>query len=128
MSVACAEPDASSHDVAGLGCRFGDGVLNELTGEIEPVPALWVSASELRCVTPAHAPGSVSLALTANGGADFSAGAQGEATVRFVSQLALLSVSPASGPVTGGTMLTLRGTAFRNTAQLGCRFVVETCY
>jgi hypothetical protein len=95
-----------------LACRFGD---------LPPVRATWLAADRLECTAPAHAPAAnqVPVFVTANDGADYGASS---AAVTFAEMLAVVSVSPASGALTGRTALAVGGSGFSNTTSLRCRF------
>ena len=82
------------------------------------VPAVALSASALRCLAPALPVGPVSAELSVDGQQRSSTGL----TVLAVSSPALLSVSPAAGPNTGGTLLTVTGSGFGSSAGLFCLF------
>jgi hypothetical protein len=89
-------------------CRFGDAPI---------VAARWVNETMLACRAPAHAPGEVRLAVSLNGGADFSFGA----TYSFEERETVTGVSPTSGSARGGTLVEVRGTNLLQGA-LECRF------
>lgn len=86
-------------DVPTLACRFaGRGV----------APALWVSSTTVRCMTPALPQGSILLELTFNG-------------IEFVSspwmltvlaRMTVTGIYPELGPINGGTQVTVTGTGF----------------
>jgi hypothetical protein len=67
-----------------------------------------VSATQITAVTPAAAAGVASVTVTNSNGQ--SANLANAFT--FVSPLTLTSISPSSGPTTGGTTVTLTGTGF----------------
>jgi hypothetical protein len=90
-----------------LACRFG----------VVTVPASYVSKTETRCVSPAHAEGSITVEVS-NNGVDFSSSGL---EFQYKSAPVVQSVSPRSGPVTGGTLVTITGTHF-DTAGMSCRF------
>jgi hypothetical protein len=96
-----------------LACRFGEGGLL--------APAVWNSSELVYCVAPPHAPGPVQVALTFNGQQFF---VQAGRPVTFVYDfpLQIFSMSPASGPITGGTQVTFVGPEFEFSAGLRCRF------
>ena len=79
--------------------------------------ATWVSASTLRCLSPARTAGSVALEVS-NNNQDFTSNA-----VQFMYQetAAVLGIVPAFGPVTGGTTVTVTGQSFVS-GNLYCRF------
>lgn len=67
-----------------------------------------VSSSELDAVTPAHMPGAVDVGVSTDGATATLTG--GFTYTRGVP--ALTAVAPPSGPIAGGTLLTLTGTGF----------------
>ena len=94
-----------------LGCSMGT---------IGPMSAKWVSDSSVECVSPAHVPRSVPVAVTANG-RDASA-----SEVHFVYTVGVEvdAVYPEVGPVTGGTSVLVVGSGF-TAESTACRFGVE---
>ena len=97
----------------GLACRFGDAA---------PVAARWISEVLLECTAPAHAPGNVTLEVTAND-QDYSASA---VLFEYYADVAVHAVLPPHGPVGGGTVVSIEGERFSaRAAALGygfCRF------
>ncbi|MDP1823565.1 MAG: IPT/TIG domain-containing protein [Archangium sp.] len=100
-------------DVAGgtlvrvTGSGFGAGTTVRFGGTAATNVSL-VSSSELDAVTPAHMPGAVDVEVstdgaiaTLSGGFTYTRGAP-----------TLTGVAPPSGPIAGGTLLTLTGTGF----------------
>jgi len=65
-----------------------------------------VSATQITATTPAHAAGSVDVAVTTAGGTGTGTG-----LYAYVAAPTLASVSPTSGPTTGGTSVTLTARA-----------------
>eukprot|EP00698_Gefionella_okellyi_P014440 TRINITY_DN4005_c1_g1_i2.p1 TRINITY_DN4005_c1_g1~~TRINITY_DN4005_c1_g1_i2.p1 ORF type:complete len:2826 (+),score=696.32 TRINITY_DN4005_c1_g1_i2:356-8479(+) len=86
-------------------------------GSSAPVLAAVVSDTQIACLTPSMAAGSYSVEVTNNNQDYTSSG------VQFVFQLSetVSAVAPLSGPVSGGTALTVIGTNFVNSAQVVCR-------
>ncbi|CAM9286748.1 unnamed protein product, partial [Phaeothamnion confervicola] len=84
---------------AGLTCRFGGG---------PAVPARWLSSDAVACTAPARPPGVERVALSVNGQDWQDAGG----SVTFEPDRTVSAVEPASGPIEGGTVVTLRGTGF----------------
>ena len=103
--------------------------LNFQFSGVDIVPGHWTANDALSCSTPAHRPGQVSLALSLNG-EDFTppttarsgSGSVGRLQFTFESNLRVVSVNPASGPLRGGTLVTVTGVGFTNTSALECRF------
>lgn len=76
----------------------------------------FVSSTQLRATTPAHAAGAVSVAVTnPDGGSATLASAFTYATATSPT---VSSVSPNSGPVAGGTTVTITGTNFASGATI----------
>jgi len=66
-----------------------------------------VSSTTITATTPAHAPGAVSVVVTNAGGSNAA-----NTLFTYIAPPTLGNVSPASGPTTGGTSVTLTGTSF----------------
>ena len=84
------------------------------------VAAVWRSSTELHCIAPEHVMGVVNVELTLNDQQYTSSG------VHFEYQdVALHSIEPPSGPVLGGTSVTVRGSNVHTpgTRGLFCQFV-----
>ena len=92
---------------ATLSCRFGTAV----------VTATYSTATRLLCSSPALGVGSVNVEVTLNG-ADYTAN-----EIPFIYSLAptVATLSPTSGPVTGGTLLTVNGANYVNSGNNFCR-------
>lgn len=91
------------------GCRFGNTI----------VPAEFITDQAMLCKTPANPSGAVSVDLTANG-ADFSLSG---AFFTYYLQLRVDSIWPVLGSASGdGTVVTVKGEGFENSAQLVCKF------
>ncbi|KRF41510.1 IPT/TIG domain-containing protein [Terrabacter sp. Soil810] len=86
-----------------------DRVSSVAFGGVAATAVTRLSASQLRVTLPAHAEGDVDVRVTTPGGTSLVVPAG-----RFTFQDApvVASVSPASGPLAGGTVVTLRGTSF----------------
>lgn len=106
-------------------CRFGD--VNGAT-----VPARYVSEHAVECVAPSvelhpssdglqdETTREVVVQVSMDGGLSW---ADSGSVFTFEPEVVLESLEPASGPAgMGGTLVTLRGRGFTNTAMLGCRF------
>ena len=89
-------------------------------GTVGPMSAKWVSDSSVECISPAHVPRSVPVAVTANG-RDASA-----AEVHFVYTVGVEvdAVYPDVGPITGGASVLVVGSGF-TAESTACRFGVE---
>lgn len=110
-SFASVSPDKG--DVAGgtvvrlTGAGFNAGSTVSFGGSPATQITL-VSPTDLDAVTPAHLPGAVDVVVSSNGA---SATLTGAFTYTRGAP-ALTAVAPASGPIEGGTLLTLTGTGF----------------
>ena len=83
------------------------------------VPAEFLSNHAVLCTAPPHLPGVVSVKLTSNG-ADFS---MSGALFTYYPQANVVSVWPVLGSASeGGTIVTIHGDGFRNSAELVCKF------
>lgn len=89
-------------DLPGLACRFAGGSFGAT------VSALWISPTEVRCITPSLPPGRVLLDMTFNG-KDFVAAPE---TMEVEAILTITTMSPLLGPKRGGTEITITGTGF----------------
>lgn len=114
---------AHFRDTAELACRFGD----------RATKAKYISSSEVHCLIPPRSPqtkGSPIVAITANG-VDFSREGSSSVTFTYVDAPEILGISPALGPVFGGTEIIILGNGFSNGAKsvsqasLVCRFGLE---
>ena len=107
-------------DSPNLACKFGD--------QSEASPAMFVSAQRIRCLAPAAPPGGPGLAAVvavSNNGVDFWA-TKGLA-FRYLPAPEVLALEPASGPVGGGTLVTVTGAGFvREAPAPGCLFGAGT--
>lgn len=92
---------ANFPDLPGLACRFGGG-------DYSTVPALWLRSTAVRCLTPTLSQGEVSVEITFNG-VDF---AEAPDVLTVDAKLIVSGVSPLSGPISGGTKVTVTGTGF----------------
>jgi hypothetical protein len=93
-----------------LMCRFGTQSL--------PVRALFVHRRLIECVTPAHLPGSVSVAVS-NNAADYG---YRTAVFNYENRLEIQSFTPSFGPSTGGTRVEIEGHQFQFNSLLSCKF------
>ena len=89
-------------------------------GTVGPMSAKWVSDSSVECVSPAHVPRSVPVAVTANGRDALAA------EVHFVYSVGVEvdDVYPDVGPVTGGASVLVVGSGFTSEST-ACRFGIE---
>lgn len=101
----------------------GEHMLNSTTARCKfgmvVVPAKFVTDQSMVCTTPPNPPGTVSVELTANG-ADFSFSG---AVFTYYPQARVDSIWPVLGSAfEGGTVVTVHGEGFANSAQLKCKF------
>lgn len=73
------------------------------------VGATWWNASAIRCQAPPFQPGSVSLDLTLNGGAEWLTVPSG---LLYEPDRFVYSLSPSGGPLSGGSLVTVTGVGF----------------
>lgn len=92
-----------------------DRVSSVTFGGVPATAVTPVSATQVRVTLPAHAEGDVDVRVTTPGGTS-----QVVPAGRFTFQDApvVTSVSPASGPLVGGTVVTLRGTSFTSVSAV----------
>lgn len=81
-------------------CRFGGETV---------VSGRWWNESAIKCQAPPLPPGSVSLELTLNGGADWLAVPSG---LRYEPDRFLYALSPSAGPLSGGSLVMVTGVGF----------------
>ena len=90
-------------------CRFG---------EMEPVPAEYLSPSQIRCSTPPHLPKIATLQVTQN--------AQDYSPIQFAFEFypneVIHHFHPTFGPRSGSRSLHIHGENFRNNSLTTCRF------
>ena len=87
-------------------------------GEKDETFAHFVSPTEVRCRTPAHLPGRVTVGVAAGG----LRALRTQVDFEFLPPVSLVSASPLESPHLGGTTVVLRGTGFTDSALLVCRF------
>eukprot|EP01032_Pedospumella_encystans_P014576 gene14576-16731_t len=91
--------------LAALTCRIGDVLL----------PGIYQSESALRCVTPPHAAGAVSVTIIANDVYAFVV--EDKLSFNYVANPTILALSPAASPLSGGVSVTVHGAGFAEAAQ-----------
>ena len=103
-------------------CRFGSNTSDPHT------VATAVTATVLKCRTPAIAPGHVPVYATLNG-QDYFVAPPSAANLTFFPPPVLLALSPIGGPVTGGTAVTVTAAGLlpeelmsRGLSAVTCRF------
>jgi hypothetical protein len=113
-----AGPTAGGTSVTVFGTNFvRSGLLSCKFGLVQ-VPAAFVSAVELTCISPAHAPATIAIEVS-NNGVDFTSSLLPFA---FRAPPLVRYVTPAAGPVGGGTPIRVYGVYFPNVTSLACRF------
>lgn len=93
-----------------LRCKFGD----------ELVPATWLTASALQCVSPPapqHVAGTVDLSVSLN-----SAEASAPLHFQYTAAVTVAQLVPTSGPVQSATAVLVSGTNFEDSPSLRCMF------
>ena len=91
-----------------LRCRFDRDILTE---------AILTAYDELQCVSPAHAPGEVSLEISTNG-FDF----EYVGMITFISIPQLVEINPTGGPWRGGTQIVVSMLGIPLNSTLDCLF------
>ncbi len=110
-------PSSGGTGVTVLGSEFQPGATVRFGGTSAAVT--FKSSTELQTVTPAHTSGIVDVVVT-NPSPDSQAATRSGAFT-FANAVTITSVSPANGPPTGGTAVTIAGAAFVSgaTVQFG---------
>lgn len=98
----------------GVVCQFGAAEFR--------VNGRWLSRTEFVCTTPPQRPGSVRLAISTNGQQFMDAGLE----FTYQPQTTVLSVSPRSGSIHGGTEVAVHGAGFVNSTEIACRLGERT--
>ncbi|MFM7251599.1 MAG: IPT/TIG domain-containing protein, partial [Ilumatobacteraceae bacterium] len=108
-------PTSGGTSVTITGTGFVSGASVKF-GSLSATGVVVVSPTQVTAVSPATVtPGTVSVVVTTSGGNSVPAGAQGAAAddFEYVAPVpSVVSVSPASGPTSGGTLVTVTGTGF----------------
>lgn len=86
-------------------------------GGVAAPTVTYVSSKELQAVTPAHASGTVTVAVSENPHHQ-TATLAGGFTYSNSTSLSLSSISPSQGPTSGGTVVTINGTGFQTGATV----------
>lgn len=98
-----------------LNCRF-------FTHTVTSVPALWIDANQVLCVSPSAPEDRAGTAIVtvSNNGVDY---AYPGVEYTYYASPAVTSANPTSVLTAGGVTLTVRGYNFENSATLACRFL-----
>jgi hypothetical protein len=99
------------------------GLVYCVFGASEPARAVWVSPSEVTCLTPPHPAASVAVVLHQLSYDDASLSrSQTVAVFRYEAQVAIEEVHPFAGPSFGTTNVTVYGYNFVDHPSLACLF------
>lgn len=106
-------------DVLVVGGHFFNTTTAACVFDITTVPAKFLSDQAMLCTSPPHSPGAVSVEVTLNG-VDLSF----SGTIYVFYPVAVVhSIWPELGPASeGGTVITVQGEGFKNSAELSCKF------
>ena len=110
-------PTSGSTIVTLTGRNFFSGAYIKF-GSVGPVAATVATCTQLRVLAPAHTAAAVAVELS-NNNQDYTTSS---ALYVFVVPHLVSAVLPASGPATGGTVVTVTGSSFVATPLLACRF------
>lgn len=94
----------------GLSCRFGS---------FSASPAEFLSSELIRCTAPPSLEGPTKVAVTASNNLEEFSWTSAEFEYRPPARPARFN--PPAGPISGGTLLEIEGSAFSATSQLACR-------
>jgi large repetitive protein len=86
-------------------------------GGVAAASVVIVSSTELQAATPVHGSGTVTVAVTENPH-NQSATLSGGFTYLSSTSISISSASPATGPTSGGTVVTVNGTGFQSGAAV----------
>ncbi len=107
-------PEAGGTAVTISGAGFID-VFEVKVGGVNCVNPTVPSSTEIRCTTAAHAPGKVDVVVRNR----FSLPATIVQGFQYLKEApSITTVSPAQGPIAGGTAVSITGSGFDNTAQV----------
>jgi hypothetical protein len=119
-------PDAGGTAVTITGSGFRPSA-SVAFGGVQSPTTVYISSTELQAITPAHADGTVSVAITQSPH-NQSAALTGGFTYTSTSStsLGISSASPSQGPTTGGTVVTITGTGFASGATVAFGSIQST--
>lgn len=109
-----AGPTSGGTTVTLIGAGFTHSASVAFGGAVSPT-VTYVSSTELQATTPAHASGTVTVAVTENPH-NRSATLTGGFT--FGDSLSVSGISPSQGSTSGGTVVTVKGTGFQTGATV----------
>jgi IPT/TIG domain len=92
-------------------CQFGDD-----SSSSSRVPATVLSSDLLACTAPQRRPGAVPLLISTNGQQYVRASSD----YTYHVSVQVRAIEPTVGPATGGTMVTVTGSGFADSADLSC--------
>jgi hypothetical protein len=110
-------PDTGGTSVTIAGVGFTPSASVSFGGAAAP-SVIYVSSTELQAITPAHAGGTVSVAVTENPHNQSAALAGGYTYTTSSAGLGLSGVSPTEGPTSGGTVVKVMGKGFQAGASV----------
>ena len=98
---------------------YGVTAYYNASGAVTPSACTIVSSVLLHCTLPNLPAAAYTLSLSNNGGHDVYASAF---AVTVLSPLSVSSISPSSGPITGGTLVLVKGAGFIQASTIFCSF------
>lgn len=112
-------PESGGTAVIVTGTGFEDSceILCEFGSLRELVTGKWMGSATVSCLSPPHMPGVTSLRLSTNGQQFVETGL----TFEYLMESTVRAITPASGPLHGGTLVEVLGTGFVNSTALSCR-------
>ena len=93
-----------------ISCSFGSSI----------VPGVFVSSAQVECTAPPSSTKGLAILEVTTNGVDFTASSM---SFRYAQAPRVASITPATGPVSGGTAVTVLGSGFLDSTTLSCRFV-----
>ncbi|CAN0054030.1 unnamed protein product, partial [Heterosigma akashiwo] len=120
-SIEVISPSIGSHQGRTVVTVRGKGFL--LTGNLVcrfdqyDVVAVFVSSHEISCISPSHPKGITSISVSHNG-LDFS----DALTFTYIDTPVVTTIHPVNGYLSGGSMVQIQGSGFRDTVESTCRF------
>ena len=96
-------------NTSNLYCRFGT---------LSAVHGVYISSTNVSCVSPMYQIGTISVEVTTNG-VDYS---EDMVQYRYYASPAISHIVPSSGPTEGGTVVSVYGRNFIDSDSLYCRF------
>lgn len=101
-------PSAGANTVTITGTGFVTGATVQFGTSTAPAVSV-VSSTQISVHAPAHAAGTIHVTVSTAGGTSVTSSAD---LYRYVDKPTVTAISPAGGPVAGGTTVTLTGTNF----------------